>query len=172
MKTLCAAMLAGALLASGCGYHIAGNGDAIPKNIKTIAVPAFNNITTRYQLARLLPEDITKEFLSRTHYRVVSDPARADAVLSGAVTNFVAIPTIFDPTTGRGTGVEAIVTLQLRLTDRATGAVLLNRPGAEFRERYEISIDPTKYFDESSTAMMRLSRDVAESVVSEVLEKF
>lgn len=172
MKALWTAILAGALAASGCGYHISGNGDAIPSNIKTIAVPAFSNITTRYQLARLLPEDITKEFLSRTRYRVVSDPARADAVLSGAVTNFVALPTIFDPTTGRGTGVEAIVTLQLKLTDRATGAVLLNRPGAEFRERYEISIDPTQYFDESSTAMMRLSRDVAQSVVSEVLEKF
>ena len=160
------------VLAAGCGYHVSGHGDLLPKNIKTIAVPAFGNATTRYMLARLLPEDITREFLERTRYAVVADPAKADAVLTGAVVNAVAYPITVDPATSRTTGIQAIVTLQLTLTDRATGAVIWNRPVAEFRERYEISIDPTQYFDESSTAMIRLSRDVARSVVSAVLEKF
>jgi hypothetical protein len=50
--------------------------------------------------------------------------------------------------------------------------VLFTRAGAEFRERYEISIDPKAYFDESGTAMERLSKSVARSVVSAILEKF
>jgi hypothetical protein len=62
--------------APGCGYHVSGHGDLMPKTIKTIAIPAFGNITVRYQLARLLPADITREFLSRTHYAIVADPAR------------------------------------------------------------------------------------------------
>lgn len=157
---------------SGCGYHVSGNTNLLPKNIKTIAVPAFGNATTRYTLARMLPEDITSEFLKRTHYAVVSDPAKADAVLTGAVVNAIAYPITIDPVSARATGILAIVTLQLTLTDRSTGMVIWSRPGAEFRERYEISIDPTKYFDESSTAMIRLSQDVARSVVSAVLEKF
>lgn len=160
------------LLATGCGYHVSGHADLLPKNVKTIAVPAFGNVTTRYMLARLLPEDITREFLSRTRYAVVADPAKADAVLTGTVVNAVAYPTTVDPATGRATGIQAIVTLQLALIDRGTGAVIWNRPAAEFRERYEISIDPAQYFDESSTAMTRLSRDVAQGVVSAVLEKF
>ncbi len=167
--------LAVALLALGlarCGYHVSGNADLLPKNIKTIAVPAFGNATTRYQFARLLPEDITREFLSRTRYAVVADPAKADAVLTGALLNAFAYPTTVDPASGRATGVQFVVTLQLTLTDRSNGAVIWTRPGAEFRERYEISIDPTKYFDESSTAVLRLSQDVARSVVSAVLEKF
>jgi hypothetical protein len=65
-----------------------------------------------------------------------------------------------------------VVILQLTLTDRATGAVLFTRPGAEFRERYEISEDAQKYFDESGTGMIRMSRAVAQSVVSAVLENF
>ncbi|MBZ5576679.1 MAG: hypothetical protein LAP40_08995 [Acidobacteriia bacterium] len=166
------AAVCGVLAGTGCGYHVAGRADLLPKNIKTIAVPAFGNLTTRYQLARLLPEDIAREFLSRTRYRVVADPAQADAVLSGAVINFVALPTTFDPATFRATGVQAVVTLRLQLTNRATGALILNRPAAEFRQSYEISLDPEKYFDESSTAMIRLSRDVARSVVSAVLENF
>ncbi|HWB87112.1 MAG TPA: LptE family protein [Bryobacteraceae bacterium] len=161
-----------ALMAAGCGYHVAGHADVLPKNVKTIAIPAFTNVTPRYKLAQMLPADITREFLSRTRYGVVADPNQADAVLTGGVVNFVDYPTIFDPVSGRATGVQVVVTLQLTLTDRATGAVLFSRPGAEFRERYEISVDPTTYFDESGTAMQRLSQDVARSVVSAVLENF
>lgn len=161
-----------ATLVSGCGYHVAGRGDLLPKNIKTIAVPAFGNVTTRYMLSRLLSEDITREFIERTRYAVVADPGKADAVLTGTVVNAFAVPTTVDPVTGRATGIQAVVTLQLTLTDRATGKVLWNRPSADFRERYQIAIDPSQYFDESSTAMIRLSKDVARSVVSGVLEQF
>jgi Lipopolysaccharide-assembly len=167
-------LFAAPIFAIGCGYHVVGSGqgDLVPKNIKTIAVTKFDNATTRYQLTRLLPEDISREFLERTTYKVVSDPEKADAVLTGGVANFAYFPTTFDTATGRSTGVEIVVTLRLTLTDRATQKLLLNRPAAEFRERYEISENPQQYFDESGTAMIRLSRDVARSVVSAVLENF
>ena len=155
---------------TGCGYHVSGRGDLLPKTVKTIAIPAFGNLTSRYKLARLLPADIGREMLSRTRYTIVSDPNQADAVLTGTLHNFVAYPTI--SANGRSTVVEAIVTLRITLTNRATGAVLFTRTGAEFRERYEISIDPKAYFDESGTAMDRLSRSVARSVVSAILETF
>jgi len=155
---------------TGCGYHVSGRGDLLPKTIKTIAIPAFGNLTSRYKLARILPTDIGREMLSRTRYTIVSDPNQADAVLTGTLHNFVAYPTI--SANGRSTVVEAVVTLKITLTNRATGAVLFTRNGAEFRERYEISIDPKAYFDESGTAMDRLSRSVARSVVSAILETF
>src|SRR5450759_3563080 len=131
---------------TGCGYHVSGHGDMLPKTVKTIAIPAFGNLTSRYKLARLLPTDIGRELISRNRYKIVSDPNQADAVLTGTVHNFVAYPTI--SAGGRSTTVEAVVTLQLTLTNRATGAVLFTRAGAEFRERYEISIDPKAYFDD------------------------
>ena len=154
----------------GCGYHVSGHGDMMPKTIKTIAIPAFSNRTSRYKLARTLPTDIGRELLSRTSYKVVADPNQADAVLTGSLHNFAAYPTV--SAGGRSTTVEAVVTLNLTLTNRATGEVLFTRAGAEFRERYEISVDPKAYFDESGTAMDRLSRSVARSVVSAILEKF
>ncbi len=156
----------------GCGYHVGDQGSLIPPTVKTIAVTSFQNVTTRYQLGKLLPEDIAREFLTRTGYKVVSDPAKADAVLSGAVANFVYYPITFDTVTGRATSAGVVVTLRLTLTERATGKLLLNRPAAEFRERYEVSENPQQYFDESGTAMIRLSRDVADSVVTQVLQAF
>jgi hypothetical protein len=157
---------------AGCGYHVAGRGDLMPKTIHTIAIPAFANVTARYDIPRLLPADLTREFISRTRYRIVADPNQADAVLTGSVASFSPYPTVSDPITGRATGVQVVVTLNLTLTERATGKVLFNRAGAEFRERYEISIDPKNYFDESGPAMQRLSRDVARDVVSAILENF
>jgi outer membrane lipopolysaccharide assembly protein LptE/RlpB len=164
--------LAVALLGTaGCGYHVGGNADLLPKSLKTIAVPAFGNVTTRYDLARMLPEDIAREFLSRTRYRVVSDPEHADAVLTGSVVRFASFPTTADAT-GRATAVQATVVLQVMLKDHATGAVLFNRPGFEFHERYAISVSPEDYFDESGVAMMRLSKSVAASVVTAILQNF
>ena len=78
---------------TGCGYHISGRGDLLPKTIKTIAIPAFSNVTTRYKLARTLPTDIGRELLSRTSYKIVADPNQADAVLTGTLTNFAAYAT-------------------------------------------------------------------------------
>src|SRR5450759_5599624 len=167
-STFAPALLALLAALTGCGYHVSGHGDMLPKTVQTIAIPAFGNLTARYKLARTLPTDIGRELLSRTRYKIVADPSQADAVLTGTVHNFAAYPTI--SAGGRSTTVEAVVTLDFTLTDRATGAVIFTRAGAEFRERYEISIDPKAYFDESGTAMERLSRSVARSVVSAILE--
>jgi hypothetical protein len=168
---LCGGLLV-VLLLAGCGYHVSGRGDLLPGTVKTIAVPAFQNITTRYQLARLLPEDISKELIRRTRFKVVSDPAKADAVLNGAVVNFFYFPTTFDTASGRSTGVQAIATLRLSLTERATNKVLFNRPAVDFRQNYQVAENPQQYFDESGTAMIRLSQDVAQAVVSAILENF
>ena len=167
-KLLCIAVA----LASGCGYHVAGKADLMPKNIKTIAVLPFTNATPRYNLARLLPTNITQEFISRTKYNIVADPSQADAVLKGSLALVNVFQVISDPATGRATGAEIVVTIQVTLTDRLTGKVLFSRPSLEFRERYEISTDPQTYFDESGTAIERVARDAARSVVTAILENF
>jgi hypothetical protein len=157
-----------------CGYHVAGTGTSatLPTAIKTIAIPAFSNVTVRYKLTSYLPEAITREFISRTRYRVVSDPKEADAVLTGTVLRFDSYPTAVDQKTGRPSAIQAIVSMQLTLRDRATGAVLFERPRFEARQYYEIAVDPKAYFDESDVALDRLSRELARSVVSAILENF
>ena len=160
------------LLASSCGYHTGGHGDLIPKNVHTIAIPAFTNVTTRYKLTDQLPEAISREFIARTRYRIVSNADAADAVLDGAVLSYQSFPTIFDPTTGTASAVEVHVGLRLTLRERATGKILYSRPSYEIRERYEISINPTAYFEESDSALARASQQTAQQVVSSILEAF
>jgi hypothetical protein len=161
-----------ALLATSCGYHVAGRADLVPKNIQTIAIPAFKNVTTRYKLTDRLPEAISREFISRTRYHIVSDPDQADAVLRGSVLSYTSYPTIFDPATGRASGVQLQVMLQVSLVERASGKVLFNRPRIEVRERYQISTDPSVFFEESDAALDRASQQTARQVVSSILENF
>ena len=142
----------------------------VPPATLLLGPEAYQRRRIKDALLGTVPADINRELLSRTRYKIVSDPNQADAVLTGTVNNFVAYPTI--SAGGRSTTVEAVVTLQLTLTNRANGAILFTRAGADFRERYELSIDPKAYFDESGTAMERLSQSVARSVVSAILEKF
>ena len=174
-RAMLAAILAGAMSVAGCGYHVGGQADVIPKTVKTIAIPQFANGTPRYQIATLLSADVTREFHSRTHYGIVTDPAHADAVLRGTVTSFAVLGgATTDPVTGIATSAQVILTLQLTLADQHTGKVLFTRSDFQFRERYEIASGQNlkEYFDESGTAMKRVSRDAAQSMVTAILEAF
>jgi hypothetical protein len=164
--------IAGALLISCCGYHTGGRAELVPSTVHTIAIPAFGNLTTRYKLTDQLSEAIAREFISRTRYRIVPDPAAADAVLEGAVLGYTSFPTVFDPATSRASAVEVHVTLRLNLKERATGKILYTRPNFEMRERYQISIDPAAFFEESDSALARASEQTARQVVSSILETF
>ena len=164
-------VLASLILAS-CGYKFAATDTALPRTIHTVAIPAFINSTTRYKLSDQLPEAISREFLTRTRYKVVPDPNTADAVLRGTVITYAFNPTIFDPATGRAAYAELHVTLTISLTDRATGKVLFERKNFDVRETYQISPDATQYFEESDPALRRAGQQVARSVVSAVLENF
>ena len=172
MRPCAAAILAGAALLAGCGYHVSGHGDLVPKGIHTIAIPAFGNATSRYRLTDRLPEAITREFITRTHYQIVQDQTSADAILRGTIVNYFAYPIVFDPTTGRASTVQVVVNMSVTLFERATGKVIFTRPSFEWKQQYEISADVRAFLDESDAAMDRLSRDVAQMLVSAILENF
>jgi hypothetical protein len=164
--------LLGCLAAAGCGYRIAGRADTIPDTVATIAVPAFENITTEYKIEQYLTRAVARELISRTRYQVVNREENADAVLRGAVVGFLALPQNFDPQTGRATTVSTVTRVQVSLVERSTGALLYQNPNMEQRDRYEVSISPDAYFEERQAALMRSSESMARTLVSAVLEGF
>lgn len=160
------------LLFASCGYHIAGRGDQIPKEVRVIAVLPFFNATSRYKLEQHLTRAVAHEFVSRSRFRVAPEEGDADATLRGGVSNIYVTPVIFDPASGRAIAIQVIAQLQVTLTERRTGRILYQNQNFEARERYEVSIDPRAYFEESEIAMERMSQAVARNLVSAILEKF
>jgi outer membrane lipopolysaccharide assembly protein LptE/RlpB len=161
-----------ALTLAACGYHTAGHADLMPKTIKTVCIPSFRNASSRYKLTDHLPEAISREFIARTRYSIVSDCDTADAVLRGAVLNYLANQTVVPVSTGRATAADIHVILTVSFTERATGKVLYSNANFSVNERYEISTDPIAYFEESDAALNRVAVQVSRQVVSAILNKF
>src|SRR5713226_1942011 len=109
-----------ALVLAGCGYHVSGRGEALPKSIRVIAVPALENKTNSYRVEQKLTGALVREFLAKTQFKVVSNPPDGDAVLRDAVVSLEASPLLFDTATGRATTMLVTVRCDVTLTETAT----------------------------------------------------
>jgi len=160
------------LAAIGCGYHTAGHTSTIPENVRTIAIPAFVNQTQTYKIEQMLTTAVVREMVTRTHYHVVDQAdADADATLRGTVLSTYTTPLTYDSKTGRAASLLVVISMKVALQDK-DGKVLYQNPSYLFREQYEVSRDPTSFFEEDSPAFQRLSRDFAQTLVSNILEGF
>jgi len=170
-KILCGTLVLAAI-ASGCSYHVAGRSNSLPKSIHVIAVPALENKTTSYRIEQRLTTATVHEFLAKTSYRVVPDPANGDAVLRGKVLSLEAVPLLFDTATGRATTMLVTVKCEITFEERETGKILYRSDNFLFRNQYEISTDVKSFFEEQDPALERLAQDFAARLVAAVTENY
>jgi outer membrane lipopolysaccharide assembly protein LptE/RlpB len=180
-KSLLGTVLFFAGIIAGCGYHVAGKSDALPKSIHVIAVPALENKTASYRIEQRLTAATVHEFLAKTSFRVVPDPANADAVLRGKVLSLEAVPLLFDTQTGRATAMLVTVKCEITFEERESGKILYHSNNFLFRNQYEISVnvnnptDPrslSNFFEEQDPALDRLAQDFAARLVAAVIENY
>jgi outer membrane lipopolysaccharide assembly protein LptE/RlpB len=165
-------LLGAALFASGCGYHVAGHAGNLPSDWKTIAVPAFKNDTTRYRIEQRFTEAVIRQFIQRTKYRIVQNPADADAVLHGEIISIETDPMLFNATTGQVSLMLVQVHTKVQLVDTKTEKVVYKNDDMVFRDQYQISADVQSFFEEQNPALERMSKDFAAQLVSNVVENF
>ncbi len=166
------ALLACGVALGGCGYHTAGKAVRLPTDLHTLAIPTFVNRTQTYKIEQVLTSAVVREFLSRTHYRVVNQVGdSADATLRGTVVYSQLAPVTYDSQTGRASSAVIIVNMKVTLVGR-DGKVLFENPNYIFREQYEISREITSFFEEESPAVDRMSQDFARALVSNILEAY
>jgi len=89
------AVVAG-LLFSGCGYHFASSGDALPQSAETIYVSRFGNNTRVTGINDELMRYIKDEIAMHRRLKVVDSPDAADLELSGDVRFAVQTPINFN----------------------------------------------------------------------------
>lgn len=157
---------------AGCGYHVAGRSDSLPKSIHVIAIPALENKTNSYRIEQKLTAATVHEFLARTQFKVTSNPSGGDAVLQGKVLSVEATPLLFDTATGRATTMLVTVKCEITLTETATQKVLYHTGNFLFRNEYEISTDVKSFFEEQDPALDRLAQDFASRLVAAIVENY
>lgn len=171
--------LSSVIAASGCGYALAGRGSFLPATIRVIAIPQLENRTTYIQVEQLLTEKVRNEFIGRGKYQVVTEPAGADAVLTGTITGINIQPVSF---TNQQIASRYLFTLNMsvRFTDAMTNEVLWSNDSLMLREEYDLTIagDQTgtnvtaTFLDQERTSFDRISTDLARAVVTAILEAF
>ena len=173
MKGWAAALgLAVSLVGLGCGYHSAGHSVTLPQNVRTIAIPGFVSQSPTFRVEQVMTDAVVREFNTRTQFHVIHEAkADADAVLKGTVLSATATPLAYDSKTGRAASMLVTVSMQVTLTDR-DGKVLFRNPSYLFHEQYELSRELSSFFEEDSSAMDRLSRDFARTLVANILEGY
>jgi outer membrane lipopolysaccharide assembly protein LptE/RlpB len=159
------------LFTAGCGYHTAGHVVTIPADVHTVAIPAFVNQTQTYRIEQRLTAAVIREMMTRTHYRIVSRPQDADAILRGVVLSTNSAPLTYNTQTGQVSSILVSVSMKVTFSDK-DGKVLYENPSYLFRQQYQVSSDPPSFFEEDSPAFERLSREFAQTLVSNILEGF
>lgn len=165
-----------ALLLLGSGfrecYKPVGRGDALPKHIRTLAIPPFQNPSLRYKVEQRFTHALMDEALKRARsLRVVGEAEGADAVMLGTIKNFFFRPVLIDDT-GRARLIEVTVVVGLSLRDQTKNKVIFDNQNYVYRGEYEVSGDPQSYFNEEGPATERLARDFARSVMTTIMEGF
>lgn len=144
----------------------------LPKRIRTVAVPAFQNNALRYKIESRFTDAVMKEIVRRGRgLRVQGEAEGADAVIDGAIKSFTFSGVLLDDR-GRARVFEVTITASVTVRDQIENRVLYDNQNYVFRGEFEFANDPRSFFNEEDPAVERLARSFAESVVSTLVNGF
>jgi len=162
----------GLVLASApaCGYRLRGTGSSLPPQVRTMSVPMFKNLTTRYELDVKLTRAVINELVARGKVAVSADPAASDAVLEGEITGFTATPIGFSGG-NQADKYNITVTAKVTLKDRASAKPLFSNPAFVYQQEYDVP--PGSSFESlEAEAIDKIAVKFARSLVVSILEGF
>lgn len=143
----------------------------LPKNIKTIAVPAFQFEArgARYRVESRFTEAVTREIIRRGNgLKVQGTTSGADAVVEGTIRDFSFSGVLLDRE-GRARVYEVTIVSAVTIRDLDDNKILYDNQNFIFRDSFEFSQDPRSFFNEEDPAVERMARAFAESVVSTIV---
>ena len=162
-------LLFGAFGFTECYKPVTNSG--LPKNIRTIAVPAFQFEVAgaRYRVESRFAEAVTKEIIKRGRgLKVQGSLDNADAVVEGTIRNFNFSGVLLDRD-GRARVYEVTVVVAVTIRDLKENKILYDNQNFIFRDSFEFSDDPRSFFNEEDPAVERIARAFAESVVATIV---
>ena len=159
-----------ALSSGRCGYQLRGTGNFLPAHINTMSIPVFKNLTTRYELDIKLTGAVIEEMVARSKVSLVSDMAKADAVLEGEIVSYSASPIAFTGG-GRPDRYNIRVTAKIVLTDRVNARTLFVNPAFTYIQEYEVP-EGSDFEAEETAAIGQVAERFARSLVTTILEGF
>ena len=164
-------------VAAGCGYALAGRGNALPAHIRLIGVPEFENATPYPDLERIVTESVRTEFQSRGRFRVQPEAGGMDAVLTGRIIRLDLVPATLTTSLQASRYIVSIV-VSVEFRDQTNNnEVIWANPAMTFRDEFDVpasesGLDPTLAFRQDVNSVERLAKNFARTAVTSILEAF
>ncbi len=111
-------------MTAGCSYHLAGQGSSLPENIKSIAIPVFENDVQQPNLDIAVTRAVTETFIRDGRLAVVD--GGADSLLLGTIKSYALEPVAFD-TLNRVTQYRVKLMVKVKFTDNTGKGLSLER---------------------------------------------
>ncbi len=166
--TALALLLAG----TGCGYHTSAHAVRLPADVHTIYVPMFGSTVQDFRVEQVITAAVVQELRSRSNFRIVTaDDQSADATLKGVVTYAATSPLTYDSQTGKVSSYLFMMSMKTSLVS-SSGKTLWENPNYTYRDQYQLSQDPSSFFEEETPALQRMARNFSRSLVSNILEAY
>ena len=165
-----ALILVGLLSLSACGYRFAGSGD-FPDGVNYIFIEVLENRTSTIGVERTVTNQLIFEFSKQRESSLVSDRAKADAILKGSI-NSISTQTISRVDTEIANEREVVMSIDLRLIKKDGGAVIWAARGLSDREAYDVDASKIETDRNEDLAIGRLSERISERVFNRLTDDF
>ncbi len=168
----------------GCGYNLVGRGGALPKHIKVISVPVFENETLETGLEALVTDAVVASLMKRGGLQIGDNSA--DARLHGIVVSYELKRLSYD-TRGVPNEYRVAIGVRAELIDLQDENVLFSAKKLSIKKDYKVDEDisdlyPTGREHDSrdintreqarQKALQLAAEDLAKQVVSAMLDTF
>jgi outer membrane lipopolysaccharide assembly protein LptE/RlpB len=161
------AVLAAALVTGGCGYTVNGT---LPSDIKTIAIPIFQNLTREPAVEGLITRAVVEAFSTNGRLKI-APTATADAVLDGEVIGYSVSAIAFDQNANIRQ-YRLIVTVNLQLRDRRKNEILFKQSGVREQVDFRVQNAVSATISLEETALKAAAVEVGRTIASLTVTRF
>ncbi len=137
LMLLCACALMSFILAfSGCtGYS---NEQLFPQNVSSVRLEMFDNRSFRRGVEYELSDALAKRIEAQTPYKVISNPDRADTVISGQIVSIDESTLTIEREIGRALEKEVQLTAVVSWKNLKTGELLIDNQQVSAEAAYSV----------------------------------
>lgn len=157
-----------AFIATGCSYHLSGQGSSLPENIKSIGIPVFESDVQQPNLDIAVTRAVTEKFIRDGRLTVVE--GGADSLLTGTIKSYALEPIAFDDL-NRVTQYRVKMTVKIKFTDNVGKGLSLER---DLRVQWDCNVGPA--IPAAETARNQADKEAADylgdRLVGTILEGF
>lgn len=169
-KTLALGLILSLAILAGCGYNFRGKQNNLPTDVRTVAIPVFENHTGELRIERAFTDETIFQFTRSQMLRVVSE-GQADAVLKGIIKEVKSEDVALSRTQASSQRRLTIV-VSATLTRRSDGKVLWEDRALEKNGTYNVASSIQATDLNKQTAVTQVAKDLAETLHDRVFENF